>query len=469
MLTRFIALLLLGLASVLGAPCARAQRPAPDAQARFAVDVPPEKLGAARERWNKLTPQERAALLERYRSFREFDPAMQRELVDRARRVRESEQRITETLGPDMREKMRELDPARRREFVRELVTGEARGKGLELRSLMPDEWAQKLENASPSERPKVLDTFRRQHLNRLANMAIDRLGKRLNLSPEEIDARKSRNLSFEQRAANVLEMRKAVQALDANENGLLPGMSADDWQELQALPPEQFYQRIQAYRAQRIAEQAAREARGEPKDPELAGEPPPGPRGASGPPGSDGARRPPPGRPLIALEGLRQLREVIRPDPRDLVKFIDLEPEDRARRSFELRRDRCLDVLRTFDLAPPQRIDELRDMPEPAFHANMRRMLAPLHAAEHGLLPPDGGPDRRPPPRFGPAFDRGLERGFEPGGEPPHPPPPGGVHPNGPRREGPPPDDPPPRERKPGEDRPVFRSVPGRHDGGLA
>lgn len=454
MFTRFIALLLVGLASAMCAPCARAQRPAAEEHARVARDVPPDELGHARERWNKLTPQERAALLERYRSFREFDPALQRELVDRARRVRESEQRITNTLGPDMREKLRALAPARQREIVRELVTGEARGKGLELRSLLPDEWAERLENASPADRPRVLDDFRRQHLNRLANIAIERLGKQLHLPPEEIEARKSRSLSFEQRAANVLEMRKAVLAIDANENGLLPGVSADDWQELQALPAEQFYQRIQAYRAQRIAEQAAREARGEPRDPERAGGPPPGPRGAPGP---DGQRRSPPDRPQFALEGLRQLRDVIRPDPRDLVKFMDLEPQDRARRSFEVRRDRCLEVLRAFDLAPPQRIDELRDMPEPAFHASMRRMLAPLHAAEHGLPPPGGPLDHRPPPRFGPAFERGGEPGAEP------------ARPDGPRRQGPPPEGPPPRERKPDENRPVYRNVLGRHDGGLA
>src|SRR5262245_46735569 len=211
MLARMLALITLCLALV--APTASAQgragRDAPGANDRRAVDAPPQggELGRARERWSRLTPRERDALLERYRSFRELDTDTQKELVDRARRVRESAQRITNELGPDMREKLRELDPERRRELTRELVIGEARGKGLELRARIPDQWAEELEKATPAERPAVLDRFRRQHLNRLANIALDRLGKRLQVPPEELALRKK--LPFDERAAVVLEMRK--------------------------------------------------------------------------------------------------------------------------------------------------------------------------------------------------------------------------------------------------------------------
>lgn len=431
------------------------------------VGATTNELDRARGRWEKLTPEERRALLERYRTFRDLGPQEQHALVERARRVRESVQRLTNELGPDVREKLRDMDPARRREAVRELVTDEARGKGLELRARLPDAWAERLEQATPEERPAILEEFRRRHLNRLANFAIERLGKELGLPREEIDARIK--LPFEKRAAIVLEMRKDVQAHDANENGLPPGISAQDWQELQRLPAERFYERMQNYRTQRIADQAAREARGEPRDGELrTGEPRDGqprfgdPREGDprlGPPDGRGRHRGPP-----PLESLRQLREALRPDPRDVVSLMDLPPEERARRLFELRRDRCLAVVRVLDLAPPQRVDELRDMPEPAFVLAMRRLLGPLHAAERGLPPPQDGPPRGAPGPLGPP-DGAHDRGGPPerGGAPPREGPPAG-----PDRQGPPPNrEGPRRDDRGAQD--AARLVPGLHDGGIA
>lgn len=454
MTTRLVAAVLACFALALSAGAQGPRRSPPNAETQPAAEAQ-DDLTRARGRWEHLTPEERRAFVERYREFRELDPAEQRALVERARRVRESVQRLTNELGPDVRDKLREMDPARRREAVREIVTDEARGKGLELRARLPDDWANRLEKATPEERPRILEEFRRRHLNRLANYAVERLGRQLGLSREEIDARIK--LPFEQRAALVLEMRKLAQEHDASENGLPPGMSAQDWQELQQLPAERFYERLEAYRNRRIADQVAREARGEPRDPPLGD-----PRVLH--------RGPPP------LESLRQLREALRPEPRDVVELMDLPQEERAQRLFELRRARCLAVIGMLDLAPPHRIDELRDIPEPAFVLEMRRLLGPLHAAERGLPPPEGGVPRleRPDRSERPERPERLHRPDRPGAPHRDGPPPGpgpnrdGARPgDGPRQnDGARAPDGPRRDERRSQD--AARIVPGLRDGGI-
>lgn len=345
-----LALAFAPLALVIGAtafvaPAARAQQPA-------------ARADSPHERWQKLTDAERAELRARFEAFQKLGPREKRELVERANRLRKTSDDVQRELPASVRERLDELQPARRREALREIVGGEARERGRDVREKLPDAWVKRLEQASPDERLGLLAQFKETQIKRLCDMALDKLAPALGLSAEELQ--RTRALPVDQRAAAVLELRKRAHELAATENGLPPGMTASDWRQLQTLDPERFFARLQDVRRRLLADRAARE-----EWQALSTE--------------ERAQRITPGR----LEGLQRLAVDVRPRPEDVVDTIELTAEERAASVFARRRERCLDILRAYQLVAPQRLGEIERLDEREFIGAMRHLLAPLRTLE--------------------------------------------------------------------------------------
>jgi hypothetical protein len=359
---------------VAAAPSALVQAQTPRPMASHARAQPSAaRAESPKERWQRLTDAERAELRERFEAYQRLGPREKNELVERAIRLRVTSDAVQRDLPANVREKLDELQPARRREALREIVGGEARERGRDLREKLPGAWVTRLEEARPEERLALLAQFKETQIKRLCDMALDKLAPALGLGEDELQ--RTRALPLEQRAAAVLELRKRAHELAATENGLPPGMTAADWRQLQKLDPERFFARLQDVRRRVLADNAAREE-WQALSPE------------------ERANRITPGR----LEGLQRLAVDVRPRPEDVVDTIDLSAEERAANVFARRRERCLDILRAYQLVAPARLAEIEALDETHFIGAMRHLLAPLRSLERRgdeWMPAGGGARR--------------------------------------------------------------------------
>lgn len=336
-------------------------------------------LDNARKRWETLTTEERTSALTRYEQFARLGPVEREELVERARRMRETTQRVQSELPPPVRERLRQLEPDKRREAMREIVTDEARARGQEIRAKVPDAWLDRLEAARPEERPAILAQFRDRHLKRIADFAIERIGASLALDAAERE--RLRALPMQERVQAVLDLRKRALEKDASENGLPPGMTAEDWKELVRLEPEAFFARMQDYRRKRVASEPSGEGT------------PDAPATSSDPTALTPQRR----------EGLQRLLRAVQQQAEDVIELVDLPKEERRTRLFELRRARCIEILRAYRLVPPEKLGEMETMGEKRLHEVLRHVLQPLRRGNE--WPARGGAEPEPgatPPKSG-------------------------------------------------------------------
>src|SRR5205814_7027964 len=87
----------------------------------------------------------------------------------------------------------------------------------------------------------------------RVALGAIDKIGRHLRLPAEEIERLKA--LPEVERAHAVLELTTKLSKQEADELGLPPHMTAEQWDALQKLPPDRFFEEIvQHWRRQQLA-----------------------------------------------------------------------------------------------------------------------------------------------------------------------------------------------------------------------
>jgi DNA-binding transcriptional MerR regulator len=151
-----------------------------------------ERLDAARERWERLTPAEQARVRERYESWRAMPKDDRDALAERARRLGEAMRDVEKQLDDGARARIARLDPERRRELLRDLALAEG-GERIALWSgAGPEAWRAKLERLPAEERERVLGEMRqrgrggeREHgRGRLAEM----LARKHGLAPAEIE-----------------------------------------------------------------------------------------------------------------------------------------------------------------------------------------------------------------------------------------------------------------------------------------
>jgi hypothetical protein len=355
-------------------------------------------LEAARQRWERLSPEERVRARDRYEKYLALSEAERAELAQRAQRLKEDSARLQRDLSPEVRDRLSTLEPAKRHELIGELLESEAREKGQRIRELLPESVVKRLESARPEDRARFLAEFKAQQRKRVARYAIDQLGRRLQLSPQEVERLK--NLSDEERAQAVLELRKQISEREAEEFGLPPGLTRREWEAWEALPPEEFFENMQRYRHMRLAQQEAERTHDATAADSRTGESSAAPDSAHT---SDAAHDARPARPAPSAESnsasksakrdahetdrarpsserqqaLHELAEARRVRPSDLIDLAPLSKAERAERVAHRRRERCMAAIREGNLLAPERIDELANVSDPIFFESVRRLLA--------------------------------------------------------------------------------------------
>ncbi|MFN0243331.1 MAG: DUF3106 domain-containing protein [Planctomycetota bacterium] len=308
-----------------------------------------QSRSARRERWERMTPDERQAARERFERFRALPPEERAELLARAGRLRDSRARMVDELAPDVRERLDQLEPEKRDAVLRDLARGNAYDLAQRIREALPQDWLAELEKATPEERARFLVEFKARQRGRMASFTIREIGERLGLAATEIE--RLQRLPTDERIAQGLELRKRLLGRDVRKLGLPKGISAEDWEAWQALPPEEFFRRmIEHSRAMR------EKLRAQPDVPMVDRE---------------GRAR---------EEALWRIEEAVRTRPEEVIDLAELSPEERRERLFLAARARAVAALRAEDVMPREKIDELETMPPQMFFATMRRLLGPLH-----------------------------------------------------------------------------------------
>ena len=83
---------------------------------------------SARERWGRLSHEEKARMKERFERFQKMGSQERRELEDRHRKLERTRRRVESDLSPEMRERLSKLADRAHREIVGELVEEELHG-----------------------------------------------------------------------------------------------------------------------------------------------------------------------------------------------------------------------------------------------------------------------------------------------------------------------------------------------------
>jgi hypothetical protein len=349
-------------------------------------------LDEARARWERLDPAERERLRERFERYRQLGPEERRALDSRAGFLHEAARRFEQQLPPGERAKLQGLDPARRRAMLRDLALTDARERGERIFSSLPEAWRARIADAPPEERARMLAELQARLGEDGARHSLERMTQHLGLGPAEVE--RLRALPPEERLRELLELRKQHLVRKIGREGPPPFVSAEQWREWSALPPQELFERFE--RARRQYEAAPEGWR------------------------QDGRR-----------QDARRLFEALRPRPEDLVGVAGLPEDERRARLTELVRERALKVLRETDLVPPERLAELEGMSMREFAEAVRAWRAPRRGPP-GPGGPPGQPGaeghRGPPGPSGPRGQPGQPGQPGPRGQPGQPGPRGGT-----------------------------------------
>lgn len=152
---RRLALGLIGMAVLVAPTSAQEAKPTPK---RF------ERLQKLETRWHDRPEAEREVLEERLRRFAALPEADRREVLERARVLREQEREWRKEMPPPLRRELDELPPEQRRERWQQHLRDRFRARGHELRDEIPPHVRERLERAPPHVRRRMLEDLRRHH-----------------------------------------------------------------------------------------------------------------------------------------------------------------------------------------------------------------------------------------------------------------------------------------------------------------
>lgn len=341
-----------------------------------------------RERWERLSEEEREVMRHRYRELKAMDAEARDELLRQSQGVRQRRDQVEQGLPGPWRERLSELDPTSRRRVVRDHFFERAREMGHRFREQLPDDLLRALEGADPVTRMRLLRQFRDERRERGMDELLGRFATELTISPEEREA--WAGLDPEARRHKIMELGRRFIAGRVEALGLPEWISAEDWEELQGQTDRVFlenWRRLDAgpeYRPEFLPPPRGEDGGRAHGFGAGTGEgPPQGPHGGS--PGS----HPPPGR------GTPQLPE-LRPTVEDWLEFRDLPPEQRRERVAERVRARVLQRLEQLGVLSDEALEHLRGLRGPRFGDAVRDLMHPNRALER----PDRGPGRWTPPQ---------------------------------------------------------------------
>lgn len=314
--------------------------------------APSEEELSPIERWERLPDEERERLRERFERYQRMSAEERRELEERAHNVQRARLRLLERLSDDDRERLRALAPEQREAIVHELLEDELKAEGQRLHAKLPPEWRDRLEDATPEERRKFFADFKQKNRARISLIALENLGKRLELPREEV--REMQRLPEQERLGKVLELRKRLQEQSVETYGLPAGLKLEDWKRMLALSPEEFFGEVMRVR------ETGGWREGEPA------------AGSAEVPLAERERR-------AAWDILGQLR----PRPTERLELLHLEPKDRRAEISRRRRERVLAILARHEVYEEERLEELATLPDRELYGLVRRLVRESGALE--------------------------------------------------------------------------------------
>ena len=200
-----------------------------------------------RAAWEKLDPEEQAALRERYERLRTMSPEERERALALARRMRREAEATLRSLDPAERAEIEALGPAERKRVLRSLIADRARMMATRLQAHLTDAERAELESADAIERSRVLARARTRIMEQLPGKAR-RMAEGLRLSPREVERLSSADPEELRTAMIALARRRAAQV--AAKQGLPEGVTQAEWDRVLALPDSQFVRALQRLRA---------------------------------------------------------------------------------------------------------------------------------------------------------------------------------------------------------------------------
>jgi len=300
-------------------------------------DPPSPTLESLRARWERFTPEQKVRARARYEQYLAMSEEERVQLAASAQALRQRVDRVQEELQASAPARAADLEPEKRRTIAREIVAEQSREIGARIRTQVPGQWIERIRNAPPEERVRLLRQFQIHQRDRVARYAIGELGRRLELPAEEIA--RMQQLQGEARGQAVLELRQRLSAREVHEHGLPPGITPEQWEAWLALSPEDFFEEFQRYWWSRVESLAAEK--------ERAG-------------------------------ALRELLEAARPRVEEAVALAELTPQERGARMAQAKRARCVRVIRERELLSPAEIEALEAKDNHEFFEGVRKLLRP-------------------------------------------------------------------------------------------
>ncbi|MEE2938943.1 MAG: hypothetical protein VX460_01030 [Planctomycetota bacterium] len=207
-----------------------------------------ERTAAGRRAaWEKLDPEERAALRERYERLRAMSPEERERALTLSRRMRLEAEATLRSLDPSERAEVEALEPAERSRVLRSLIVDRARMMATRLQAHLTDEERARIEGGDAIERSVVLERVRARMLEQLPGKAR-RMAEAQRLSPREIERLSSADPQELRVAMISLARRRAAQV--TAKQGLPEGLTQAEWDRVLALPDSQFVRALQRLRA---------------------------------------------------------------------------------------------------------------------------------------------------------------------------------------------------------------------------
>ena len=317
---------------------------------------------SARARWERLSPEQQARIRQRYERLQRMTAEERAELERRSNRLRRQRQRLVESLSEEERARLMRQPPERREQLLNEMVEAERRDRGRRIEEKLPEHIREYLKNAPPEQRLKRLAQFKRDAREHISKRAVENLAAALGYGPAEI-ARLER-LPQEERMATVLRLRKQLSAQQLAADGLPPDFTRERWEQLEALPPEDYFRELWDLRQ-----------RGE----------------LSGVPALERSAR-------EERERLRALSKALHARPQMYVELSDLSPAERRAEIDRRRRERVTRLLEEHQMLSPEQLAALRELPDAQFFGRMRALTdGRLRDRERGARRERDGGVRRP------------------------------------------------------------------------
>jgi len=206
----------------------------------------PARLQEMRERWSQKSEAEREVLRRRYEELRRLPDEDRAKLQDRLRRFEAHEAEARRSMSAEDRRRLEQLPREERERMWRDRAFERSRERGRSLREGLPYAVRERLESASPGERRRMIDEWKRRDRDRWSREGLRTLGRGLELAPEEV--RRLEELPLEERIERMRGLKRRQLERRVRAEGLPEGLTRERWEQLQQLPDERFLEAVRPH-----------------------------------------------------------------------------------------------------------------------------------------------------------------------------------------------------------------------------